>query len=103
MPELSMAPAERARKTVAMVLRRVQRDASQVAIAAAMGASESTVSRLLSEHLEKFALVLSHAGLKVVPVDRVCVDRGMYEAMTRIASRAMQDAETAQRLVWEEE
>lgn len=103
MPELSMAPAERARKTVAMVLRRVQRDASQVAIAAAMGTSESTVSRLLSEHLEKFALVLSHAGLKVVPADRVCVDRGMYEAMTRIASRAMQDAETAQRLVWEEE
>ena len=92
-------PAERARKASSVILQRVQRDATQAAVAAAMGVSESTISRLLSEHLDKLSLVLAHAGLKVVPVERVCVDPQMYEAMTRIASKAMADAETAQRLV----
>lgn len=103
MVALSMTPQERARKIQRIVLQRVQRDASQAAVAAAMGVSESTVSRLLSEHLDKLAAVLAHAGLKVVPVERVCVDPSMYEAMTRIATRAMADVETAQRLVWGEE
>lgn len=97
-------PAERARKMSAIILQRVQRDATQAAIAAAMGTSESTISRLLApDHLDKMAQMLAHAGLKVVPVERVCVDPRMYEAMTRIASKAMSDAETAQRLVWGDE
>ena len=69
-----------------------------------MGVSESTVSRMLApDHLDKLALLLAHAGLKVVPVERICVDPQMYEAMTRIASKAMADTETAQRLVWGDE
>jgi len=104
MTPLSTTPVERARKISSTVLQRVQRDASQIAIAAAIGVSESTVSRMLApDHLDKMSLLLAHAGLKVVPVERVCVDRQMYEAMSRIASRAMADEETAQRLVWEDE
>lgn len=87
-----------------IVLQRVQRDASQVAIATAMGVSESTVSRLLHpDTLEKVMSVLAHAGLKVVPVERVCVDPVMYQAMTSIAAKAMSDTTTAQRLVWGDE
>ena len=99
-----MSPLERARKISATVLHSTQRDATQVALAAAMGVSESTVSRMLApDHLDKLALLLAHAGLKVVPVERICVDPQMYEAMTRIASKAMADTETAQRLVWGDE
>lgn len=50
--------------------------------------------------------ILEALGLKgrlVVPVERVCVDQRMYEAMTNIASRAMADTEVAQRLVWGDE
>lgn len=50
-------PEDRARKIVSSILKATQRDASQTAIAAAMGVSESTVSRLLSDHLDKLALV----------------------------------------------
>ena len=104
MPPSSVTPAERARKISAVILQRTQRDATQVALATALGVSESTVSRMLApESLDKMAAMLAHAGLKVVPVERVCVDPQMYEAMTRIASRAMADAETAQRLVWGDE
>ena len=104
MPSLSMSPVERARKISSAVLHATQRDATQVALAAAMGVSESTVSRMLApDHLDKLALLLAHAGLKVVPVERICVDPEMYEAMTRIASKAMADTETAQRLVWGDE
>ena len=104
MPSLSMSPAERARKISAVVLQRTQRDATQVALATAMGCSESTVSRMLApDHLDKLALLLAHAGLKVVPVERICVDPQMYEAMTRIASKAMSNADMAQQLVWGDE
>jgi hypothetical protein len=99
-----MSPAERARKISALVLQRAQRDATQVALAAAMGVSESTVSRMLApESLDKLALMLAHVGLKVVPLERVCVDRQMFDAMSCIASRAMADEAVAQRLTWEDE
>ena len=62
-------PEDRARKIVSSILKATQRDASQTAIAAAMGVSESTVSRLLSDHLDKLALVMAHAGLRVVGQD----------------------------------
>lgn len=80
MQSVSMPPSERARKIASLVLQRVTRDASQVAIAAAIGVSESTISRMLApEHLDKVALMLAHAGLKVVAVEAICVDRRMYE------------------------
>lgn len=104
MSALCTPPVERARKIACTVLRAVQRDATQAAIAAAMGTSESTLSRMLApEHLDKMALMLAHAGLKVVPVERICVDPQIYEAMTRIATKAMSDTESVQRLVWGDE
>jgi len=103
MAALCVSPAERARKMTSTILQRVQRDATQAAIAVAMGISAATISRFISDHLEKMTLILAHAGLKIVPIERVCVDPQMYEAMTRIASKAMADTETAQRLVWGDE
>lgn len=104
MQSVSMPPAERARKMQSLILQRTQRDATQVALATAMGVSESTVSRMLApDHLDKLALMLARAGLKIVPLERVCVDRQMFDAMSCIASKAMADSSVAQRLTWEDE
>lgn len=62
----TQTPAEQAQKIVASVLKATQRETKQAAIATAIGMPESTLSRLLSDHLEKLALVMAHAGLRVV-------------------------------------
>ena len=99
----STPPADRSRKAVKAVLQALAEPGRQVAIAAAMGVSESTISRLKNDHLESFALLLAHAGLKVVPVDRVCVDAQTFEAVSRIAAKAMADQDVARKLMWEDE
>lgn len=99
----SSTPAERSRKMVSLVLQRMQEPGRQVAIAALMGVSESTVSRLKNEQLENLTHLLVHAGLKIVPFESVCVDRLTYESMVHIATRAMANPQTAKQLVWEDE
>jgi hypothetical protein len=101
MAELSPTPSERARKISATVLQAVQRDASQVAIAAAMGSSESTVSRLLSDHLDKLALVLAHAGLKVVPVEMQCFAPEKVQALLTLAKDHLAAIEHPHQLTWD--
>jgi len=103
MPSLSCTPSERARKAHSRVLQSLQEPGAQRHLAAAMGVSEATISRVKTEKLEDAMALLYQLGFKVVPVERVCVDLQMYEAMTRIATRAMADAETARRLVWGDE
>jgi len=99
----SLSASDRSRKYVSLVLQAMQEPGRQVAAATVMGMSESTVSRLKNEHLQHFALLLAHVGLKIVPADRVCVSRETYEAMTHIATRAMSNADVARQLVWEDE
>ena len=103
MNELSISPQERARKIETIILNAIQGNGKQVALAAAIGFHESTISKMKGEVLAHFAQLLAHAGLKVVAVDKVCVSREMYEAMTLINQRAMADPEIARKLVWEEE
>lgn len=98
---LSPTPAERARKIACVVLRSVQRDATQAAIAAAMGSSESTVSRLLSDHLDKLALVLAHAGLKVVPAEMQCFAPEKVGALLTLARDHLAAIERPEQLTWE--
>lgn len=94
-------PAERARKIASTVLQSVQRDASQVAIAVAMGASESTISRLMSDHLDKFSLVLAHAGLKVVPVEMQCFAPEKVQALLVLARDNLNHIANTEQLVWD--
>lgn len=98
-----MSPSERARKIESTILASIQGHGRQVALAAATGMSEPAVSSMKGEALGKFATLLAHAGLKVVSVDKVCVSREMYEAMTLINQRAMSDPAIARKLVWEDE
>ena len=75
----------------------------QTAIAAAIGVHESTVSRLLSDHLDKLAQVLAHAGLKVVPESYRCVDPNVAHAIEIIHERAMRRVGSAVELIWEDD
>lgn len=98
----SASPAERARKISAIVLQRVQRDATQVALATSMGVSESTVSRMLApEHLDKLALLLAHAGLKVVPVEMQCFPQEKVQALLTLARDHLVAIERPDQLHWE--
>ena len=101
MPTALLAPTERARKITCIVLQRVQRNATQVAIAAAMGVSEATLSRLLSDHLDKFAGVLAHAGLKVVPVEVQCFQPDKVAALLTLARDHLSAIERPEQLMWE--
>lgn len=75
-------------------------------LAAAIGKDDTQVCKIrageLGAKVPDLVKLLHAAGLKVVPVDRVCVQREKYEAMVTIASAAMADPETARRLTWDE-
>lgn len=90
--------AARARKTVQVVLQRLQEPGTGVAVAAAMGVSESTVSRLKSAHLEELALLMAVLGLKVVPVEFKCVNPEAYGFLTSTHEKVMR---LAPQLIWE--
>ncbi|RYF76816.1 MAG: XRE family transcriptional regulator [Comamonadaceae bacterium] len=94
-------PTARARKIVSHVLQATQRDSSQTAIAAAMGVSESTLSRLLSDHLDKLALVLAHAGLKVAPAESRCFPPDYVDALLLMAKQHINTVQTVRNLEWD--
>jgi len=78
------SPVESTRKTVKCVLQALSgKPASSIALA--MGVSEATISRLKNEHLESFATLLAHLGLKVVPVEARCFDPRYIEALQTLA------------------
>lgn len=58
------------------------------------GVREATITELVR--------LLPLCGLKLVDKDKVCVDRKAYESMTYIASKAMANEQTAQKLIWDE-
>ena len=57
----------------------------------------------LGAKVHEVVRMLYAAGLKVVPSDRVCVQRETYQAISTIAAKAMADQEVARRLMWEDE
>lgn len=99
MSESSPSPEETARKTITTVLQVLATPGRGVAIATAMGTSESTISRFKSEHLENFARILAYAGLRVVSSDKVCVDPLGFDAVSYIAQKAMADPDVLNKLM----
>jgi DNA-binding IclR family transcriptional regulator len=97
-----ITPAARATKIVSAVLKATQRESKQAAIAAATGMPESTLSRLLSDHLEKLALVMAHAGLRVVSEDARCFSPKDIDALLTMAQRHMNSLQGVSSLEWED-
>lgn len=83
-----------------LVLQAMQEPAKASAIAAAMGVSDATVSRMKNERLDEWMLFLAHLGLKVVPSDFKCVSSTTYDFLTSTHARVMRKAPE---LVWESE
>ena len=77
------------------------------ALAGAIGKDDTQASRIRSNQLgatvQDAVRLMYAAGLKVVPVDRVCVDGATYQAMATIAAKAMGNAEIAQKLTWDDQ
>lgn len=84
------------------VLQRLQEPGRAVAIAAAMGVSESTVSRLKNEHLESLCELLAHAGMKIVPVEVKCFPAEKIDALLTLAKAHLAEVESADDIVWED-
>lgn len=101
MSQSSPTTAGRARKTHLVMLRALQEPGRAVAIATALGISESSISRFKNDHLEQFASILTHSGLKVVPADYQCVDPKTFAAFEVLYERAM-SLTTPSRLIFEE-
>ena len=61
----------------------------QIALAATLGTSESTISRLKTERLEDCLTLLYALGFKVVESTRICVTPTALEFMRQVTSRAL--------------
>lgn len=76
-------------------------------IARALGKDDTAACKVRSGEracsVTDLAKLIPLCGLKLVDRDKVCVDRRAYESMTYIASKAMADQATSQRLIWDEE
>jgi hypothetical protein len=101
MSAVSPTPAERARKAHVTILRALQEPGRQVALATAMGISESTVSRFKTDQLEQLCTLISHLGLKVVPSEYQCVDQKTFAAFQILWERAMSQTSAA-KLIFED-
>lgn len=100
MSEASSTPAEKARKAHSRVLQSMQAPGKGGAVAVALGVSDSTVSRMKSEHLEGALSLLYALGFKVVQADAKCIDAETYHFLTRKHEHVLR---VAPQLIWESE
>ena len=103
MPQLSITPAERARKAFSRVLQRMQEPGMGVALSASMGVSESTVSRLKTEQLENVLTMIHTLGFKVVTEGKVCVDALELQMLRQTYARAVQNEQVSAQLFGDDE
>lgn len=87
--KLSETPQERSRKAYARVLSAMGEPGRQVALAATLGTSESTISRLKTERMEDVLTLLYALGFKIVGNDKVCIDSTALEFMRSTTARAL--------------
>lgn len=95
---LSITPQERARKAFSRLLVAMQEPGRQVALAASLGTSESTISRLKTEKTEDVLALVYACGFKLVSEDKVCVDGAALEFMRATTARVLASEEAAKHL-----
>jgi hypothetical protein len=102
METVCATPKDRARKTVKCVLQGLSDNGKAASIAVAMGVSEPTITRLKNDHLQNFALVLAHLGLKVVPAEYKCYNPDYVESILTLARAQLLENSAPKTLEWEE-
>lgn len=100
MAVVSVPPGERARKSVNLVLQHMKDPGTAAAVAAAMGTSEATISRIKNERMEEVLTMLAHLGIKCVPSSYKCVDPESYDFLVRSHKRVMEKQPS---LIWEQD
>lgn len=98
MTEFSISPLEKARKAQAPIFHALKTDGKQGQIATAMGVSDSTMSRLVNDHMEAVIAILYHAGFKVVSQEMRCYPAPDVEAWFSAYKRQVEHAQTAAQL-----
>lgn len=75
-------------------------------IAKAIRKSDSTACRVRDGEqgltVSEWVDLCISAKLKLVDIDKVCVDRAIYDGIAAVASKAMADPAIARQLVWDE-
>ncbi len=69
-----------------IVLQRLSPEGTQKNLALALGVSEATISRQ-KEYVEPMCSILAQLGLKLVPVEKQCIDPGELEFLRRAYAR----------------
>ena len=100
MTEASLTTQEKARKAHAKVLQAMQTPGKGGAVAVTLGVSDSTVSRMKTEHLEGALQLIYALGFKVVQGDSKCIDPATYQFLTNKHAHVMR---VAPQLIWESE
>jgi hypothetical protein len=89
---------ETARNSHSIVLQRIREPGRQLAVATAMGLSESTISRLKNEHLQPLCTLLAHCGLKIVPTENTCIAPDKINALLTLAKAHLDQIDSANQL-----
>ena len=100
MSTVSQSLIERSRKAHSLVLQRLS-SIGQAEVARQLETSESTVSRHVSEHLERACQILSAAGLKVVPADMQCFPPRKVAILMELARDHLNQLESPEQLQWD--
>lgn len=101
MTTVSAGARETARKGYAFVLQRLA-SVGQTSIAEQLGVSESTLSRIKNDDLERIVLLLALLGAKVVPTTARCYAPDTIEPLLILAKQRMAQLETVEQLAWDE-
>ena len=102
MTELSPNQLDLSRKIERLILHALA-EHGQSAIAAAIGTSESTISRLKDGNLEAFSKVLAALDLKVVPTTSRSIDPDRMRAFCTLFEAAMTRPDSLEHLLLEGE
>lgn len=100
MSTVSSAIAERSRKGHSLALQRLA-SVGQAEVARQLDTSESTVSRHVSEHLERACAILAAVGLKVVPIEMQCFPPRKVAILMELARDHLNQLETPEQLQWD--
>ena len=100
MNTVSAASTERARKFVSLAMQRISA-VGQNKIADEIGVSAPTVSRWVSDDLERACQILVAAGLKVVPAEMQCFPPRKVAIFMELARDHLNALETVEQLSWE--
>ena len=98
---VEMGVPERSRKNCTVILQRLA-EVGQVDVAAALGVSESTVSRS-KDSIETVSKLMAACGLKVVPASFRCAKPELIEAAFVFAKAGLEQINQDRSMIWDED